>query len=108
VAECLERDPNDDIDDGIAAWSDCQSRFTLIRDEYLVVELWQAERNAAELMEDAFRREVSFDSLTPPLEWSEAMSKPSYHLPRDQERPKARTSHSGQPSSPLLEPLPMV
>lgn len=84
MAECLERGRNADVDDVIATWSDHQLRFTLISDEYPAVELWQAERNAAELMEDAFRREVSFDSLTPPLEWSEAMPKPSDYLSDDQ------------------------
>jgi hypothetical protein len=80
----LERGRNDDIDDGIAPGSDRQLRFTLIRDEYPVVELWQAGRNAAELMENAFRRKVSFDSFTPPLEWSGALPTPSDHLPHDQ------------------------
>jgi exopolyphosphatase/guanosine-5'-triphosphate,3'-diphosphate pyrophosphatase len=68
VAECLERGRNADIDDVIATWSDRRLRITLISDEYPAVELWQAERNAAELMEDAFGRTVSFDSFAPPLE----------------------------------------
>lgn len=84
VAECLERGRNADIDDVIATWSDHQLRFTLISNEYPAVELWQAERNAAQLMEDAFGREVSFDSPTPPLEWSEAEPAPSDGLPLNQ------------------------
>lgn len=69
VAECLERGRDADIDDVIATWTPDQLRLTLISDEYPAVELWQAERNAEELMEDAFGRAVSFDSFAPPLQW---------------------------------------
>jgi len=84
VAECLERGRNADIDDVIATWSDNVLRMTLISDEYPAVELWQAERNAAQLMEDAFTRSVRFDSFAPPLEWPEGEQRPSHGLPLDQ------------------------
>jgi hypothetical protein len=59
-------------------------RFTLISDEYPAVGLWPPKRNAAELMEDTFGQEGSFDSLTPFLEWSEAEPAPSSHPPPHQ------------------------
>ena len=80
VAERLERGRNADIDDVIATWNGRRLRFTLISDEYPAVELWQAERNAAGLMGDAFARAVSFDSLASPLEWSEAEPGPSDYV----------------------------
>jgi len=69
VAECLERGRNADVDDVIATWSDDRLRLTLISDAYPAVELWQAERNASGLLEDAFGRAVEFDSFAPPAEW---------------------------------------
>lgn len=84
AAECLERGRNGDIDDIIATWSADQLRLTLVSDDYPAVELWQAKRNARELMEDAFGRAVSFDSFAPPLEWSEAGPAPSHAVTLDQ------------------------
>jgi hypothetical protein len=34
------------------------------------VELWDAERNAASLVESAFNRQVIMDSTAAPAEWS--------------------------------------
>jgi exopolyphosphatase/guanosine-5'-triphosphate,3'-diphosphate pyrophosphatase len=84
TAECLERGRNGDIDDIIATWNDEQLRLTLISDQYPAVELWQAERNAAELMKDAFGRAVSFDSFAPPLAWPEAELGLSDRVPLNQ------------------------
>ncbi len=65
VAECLERGRNADIDDVIATWSGDQLRLTLISEECPAEEFWQAERNAADSMEDTFRRAVRVDSFAP-------------------------------------------
>jgi len=71
VAECLERGRNADVDDVIATWSEERLRLTLVSDGYPAVELWQAERNAADLVEEAFGRKVKFDSFAPPVVWEE-------------------------------------
>lgn len=70
LAECLERGRNAAVDDVIVTWEDDSLRLTLISDEYPAVELWQAERNAALLVEMAFGRHVLLDSVAAPLGWS--------------------------------------
>jgi exopolyphosphatase / guanosine-5'-triphosphate,3'-diphosphate pyrophosphatase len=66
LAEFLERGRNANVDDVTAAWDDATLRLTLIADEYPAVELWEAERNAAELTEAAFGRAVRFESTAVP------------------------------------------
>ena len=83
VAECLERGRNADVDDVIATWGDDRLRLTLISDGYPAVELWQAERNARDLMADAFGRGVSFDSLAPPTGWDATEGRFSDQAPAD-------------------------
>ena len=46
------------VDEVTAVWADIALRLTLISDIYPVVELWKAERNAASLMEIAFKRPI--------------------------------------------------
>jgi len=69
LAEFLERGRNATIDDIIAVWDEQNLRLTLIADEFPAVELWEAERNAVELMEAAFDRRVLLDSTAAPSEW---------------------------------------
>ncbi len=66
LAECLERGRNANITDVISTWDENQLRITLIANQYPVVELWQASRNALPLMAKAYRKEVIFDSFSPP------------------------------------------
>jgi len=83
VAECLERGRNGDVDDVIATWNEAGLRLTLVSDGYPAVELWQAERNAADLMEDAFGRAVRFDSFAPPAAWDASGHAASDQTPTD-------------------------
>jgi exopolyphosphatase/guanosine-5'-triphosphate,3'-diphosphate pyrophosphatase len=66
LAECLERGRNANITDVISTWDEDQLRITLIANQYPVVELWQATRNALPLMAEAYQKEVIFDSFSPP------------------------------------------
>ena len=66
LAECLERGRNANITDAIATWDKKQLRITLVANQYPIVELWQATRNAMPLMAEAFQRELTFDSFSPP------------------------------------------
>lgn len=66
LSECLERGRSANVNDAITTWDDGQLRITLIANQYPAVELWQAKRNAAPLMETAFGREVALDSFSPP------------------------------------------
>ena len=68
LAEFLERGRNATVDDITAFWDDNQLRITLIAEEYPAVELWEAERNAVDLMETAFGRTVILDSTAAPGE----------------------------------------
>jgi exopolyphosphatase/guanosine-5'-triphosphate,3'-diphosphate pyrophosphatase len=69
LAETLERGRNAAIDDVIVTWNDDDLRLTLIADEYPAVELWQTERNAQPLVEEAFERRVLLDSIAAPSDW---------------------------------------
>jgi exopolyphosphatase/guanosine-5'-triphosphate,3'-diphosphate pyrophosphatase len=69
LAECLERGRNAAVDDVIVTWTDDTLRLTLVADEYPAVELWQAERNAALLLGEAFERRVILDSVAAPIAW---------------------------------------
>ncbi|WP_420640965.1 HD domain-containing protein [Candidatus Leptofilum sp.] len=66
LAEFLERGRNANVDDVTAVWDDNTLRLTLIADEYPAVELWEAERNAASLMELAFERQFFVESTAVP------------------------------------------
>ncbi len=66
LAECLERGRSANINDAIITWDDDQLRITLIANQYPAVELWQAERNAAPLMQEAYQKLVTIDSFSPP------------------------------------------
>ncbi len=71
LAEFLERGRNANVDDVTAVWDDDTLRLTLIADEYPAVELWEAERNAASLMETAFQRRVILESTAVPDAWAQ-------------------------------------
>ena len=66
LAEFLERGRNANVDDVTAVWDDDTLRLTLIADEYPAVELWEAERNAASLMETAYERQLILESTAFP------------------------------------------
>jgi exopolyphosphatase/guanosine-5'-triphosphate,3'-diphosphate pyrophosphatase len=59
------------VDDVIVIWDADHLRLTLVTDQYPVVELWQAERNAVPLLERAFRRRIQLDSVIAPSDWVE-------------------------------------
>ena len=69
LAEYLERGRNAAINDVITSWTDDQLRLTLIADEHPAVELWDTERNALPVVEAAFGRRVTLDSITAPGEF---------------------------------------
>lgn len=62
LAEYFERGRNASVDDVIVTWTEETLRMTLVADEYPAVEIWQAERNAVELMESMFGRRMLLDS----------------------------------------------
>ncbi len=66
LAECLERGRSANINDAITTWDEESLRITLIANQYPAVELWQANRNASPLMEQAYQKNVSIDSFSPP------------------------------------------
>ncbi len=66
LAEYLERSRNGAVDDVIVTWTDESMRLTLIADYYPAVEIWQAERYAVELFEEAFGRTVTLDTTAAP------------------------------------------
>lgn len=66
LAEFLERGRNANVDDVTVSWNDDTLRLTLIADEYPAVELWGAERNAADLVESAFERKLAMESTAVP------------------------------------------
>jgi exopolyphosphatase/guanosine-5'-triphosphate,3'-diphosphate pyrophosphatase len=71
LAEYLERGRTSAVDDVAVSWLEEEDgrkvlRLTLIADVYPAVEIWQTQRNAVELMERAFEREVVIDSTAAP------------------------------------------
>ncbi len=66
MAEFLERGRNGIVDDITVTITDEMIRLTLIAEEFPAVELWDAERNAAPLLEEAFQRKVALESLVAP------------------------------------------
>ncbi len=69
LSEFLERGRNGNVDDVTASWDDQTLRLTIIADEYPAVEMWQAEKNAASLMETAFGRHLVLESTAAPEPW---------------------------------------
>ena len=69
LAEFLERGRNANVDDVNAFWDDSNLRLTVVADEYPAVEMWEAEKNAASLMERAFNRQVLIESSAAPDIW---------------------------------------
>ena len=72
MAEFLERGRNGNVDDVTASWDETTLRLTVVADEYPAVELWEAEKNAARLMETAFERELVLESTAAPAAWVNA------------------------------------
>jgi exopolyphosphatase/guanosine-5'-triphosphate,3'-diphosphate pyrophosphatase len=66
LAEYLERGRNGAVEDVSATWNDNLLRLALIADIYPAVELWEAERHAVPLVEEAFGRRVRIDSIAAP------------------------------------------
>jgi len=72
MAEFLERGRNGNVDDVTASWDETTLRLTVVADEYPAVELWEAEKNAARLIEKAFGRELILESTAAPAPWVNA------------------------------------
>lgn len=72
LAEYLERGRNGAVDDVTVIWDDDTLRLTLIADEHPAVELWETERNAVPLLEEAFDRRVVVNCIAAPRDWPEA------------------------------------
>lgn len=71
LAEYLERGRTSAVDDVAISWMVNATgaevlRLTLIADVYPAVEIWQTQRNAVDLMERAFERQVVIDSTAAP------------------------------------------
>lgn len=66
LAEYLERGRTGTVEDITAEWDDRTLRLTLIADTYPAVELWEAERNAVPLLQEAFQCRVQLDTIAPP------------------------------------------
>ncbi len=63
MAEFLERGRNAVVSDVVVTWTDQELAFTLVADEHPAVELWDAERKAAPLLESVFERRIVLSSL---------------------------------------------
>lgn len=68
LAEYLERGRNSNVDDVVVTWTTTTLALTLLADVYGAVELWQAQRNAVELMALAFGRQVTLTSTATPTQ----------------------------------------
>jgi exopolyphosphatase/guanosine-5'-triphosphate,3'-diphosphate pyrophosphatase len=69
LAEFLERARNATVDDVLINWDDGALHMTLIAEEFPAVELWDSDRNAVPLVEEAFGRPVILESAAPPGDW---------------------------------------
>ena len=67
LAEFLERGRNAAVDDLSIDWADDWVRITLVADEYPAVELWESQRHALPLFEEAFGRPVHLESIAAPI-----------------------------------------
>jgi len=56
------------VSDVSAQWDDDRLRITLVGDEHPAVEIWESQRNAVPLLESAFNRRVTIDSMAAPAE----------------------------------------
>ena len=68
LAEFVERGRNANVDDLTAHWDDTTLYLTLYADEFPAVEIWEAQRNAAGLMERAFDRRIVIESTAAPVD----------------------------------------
>lgn len=66
LAEFMERGRNAIVDDVAVDWDDDSLLLTFIADEYPAVELWETERNALDLVAEAFERDVRVESTAAP------------------------------------------
>jgi exopolyphosphatase/guanosine-5'-triphosphate,3'-diphosphate pyrophosphatase len=66
LAEFMERGRNAIVDDVAVDWDDETLLLTFIADEYPAVELWETERNAVDLVADAFGLSVRVESTAAP------------------------------------------
>ena len=69
MAEFLERGRNAAVSDVSAQWDDDTLRITLVGDEHPAVEIWESQRNAVPLLESAFNRRVTIDSMAAPADY---------------------------------------
>jgi len=69
LAEFLERGRDGAVRDVTVSWDNCTLLVTLAADTYPAVELWDAERNAAPLVERAFDRTVRIECPDAPVRW---------------------------------------
>lgn len=63
LAEFLERGRNAIVSDVVVTWTSTELEVTLVAEEHPAVELWDAERKAAPLLESVFGRSVVLSSL---------------------------------------------
>jgi exopolyphosphatase/guanosine-5'-triphosphate,3'-diphosphate pyrophosphatase len=66
LAEFLERGRSSAVKDVIVSWGEDFMRLTLIADEHPAVEIWETERNGLPLLEQAFGRRATVESLAAP------------------------------------------
>ena len=69
LAEFLERGRNATVDDITVLMDGEALHLTLIADEYPAVEMWEAERNALDLVAAAFERRVVLECTAVPDAW---------------------------------------
>ena len=66
LAEFLECGRSSAVKDVIVSWGEDFMRLTLITDEHPAVEIWETERNGLPLLEQAFGRRATVESLAAP------------------------------------------
>ncbi|HEY2930704.1 MAG TPA: Ppx/GppA phosphatase family protein [Acidobacteriota bacterium] len=60
LSECLERGKNSRVRDVVVKWNEGQLVLTLVAETTPVVEIWDAERLAVDLMEKTYKRSIVF------------------------------------------------
>jgi exopolyphosphatase/guanosine-5'-triphosphate,3'-diphosphate pyrophosphatase len=70
LAEFLERGRDGAVQDATVSWDNGTLLVSLVADTYPAVELWDAERNAAPLVERAFDRKVRIECPGAPVRWN--------------------------------------
>jgi exopolyphosphatase/guanosine-5'-triphosphate,3'-diphosphate pyrophosphatase len=68
LAEFLERGRNAVVTDVVVEWTKRKLQITLVAGDYPAVELWDADRKAAPLLQEVFGREVEIASLRSAVE----------------------------------------